>query len=302
MQIIGHCRFSWLGLSDTGRALHSRSDAAAILWSPQRMAVRFHLFETLLLPCLRAQTDQNFRLVLTTSAAMPQMYFDRLSQITAQDSPIEIYSTDKDDIGHALAPVMRSSLEAGPNPVHFRVDDDDGLCADYVQRLRALCAAHNFAQGTAISFPKGVIGIYDGAQMLHAPSFRPYIAIGLAFVAGPQYLRDPFRVQHRRVGERSPSYQDPSFCAYHYTRHSANNTNGYEAETLHPAADKAALARLLRNNPELAAGAVSTPKLDDEMAKAFPFASPAQLRHDLARHAQFNALAEEMGFLGRGMV
>ena len=300
MQIIGHCRFSWLGLSDTGRELISRPDAAQVLWSPQRMAVRFHLFETLLLPCLRAQTDPDFRFVLTTSAAMPQMYFDRLAQITADLPALEIYPTDKDDIGHALAPVMRASIEAGPNPVHFRVDDDDGLCADYVQRLRALCAAHNFSPGTAISFPNGVIGVYDGARMLHAPSFRPYIAIGLAFVAGPEWRRDPFRVQHRRVGERNPSYQDPSFCAYHYTRHSANNTNGYGADAQSMAADKAALARLLRNNPDLATGADCTAGLDAQISAAFPFTNGPNLRRDLARHAQYEALAEEMGFLGRG--
>ncbi len=299
MQIIGHCRFSWLGISDTGRALVTRDDAAAVLWSPQRMAVRFHLFETLLLPCLRAQTDQDFRFLLTTSAAMPQIYFDRLAKITADRPNIEILVTEKEDIGHVLSPVIEASIEAGPKPVHFRVDDDDGVCTSYVQRLRALCTAHDFNPGTAISFPNGVIGVYDAEKFLNAPSFRPYIAIGLAFVAGPEYLRDPFRIQHRRVGERNLSYLDPSFCAYHYTRHSANNTSGYGEDPQRLIADTATAARLRRNHPDLAAGHATTAGLDDTINAAFPFTTAENLRTDLARHAQYNALAEEMGFLGR---
>lgn len=300
MQIIGHCRFSWLGISDTGRELVNRADAAAVLWSPQRMAVRFHLFETLLLPCLRAQTDQDFRFLLTTSAAMPQMYFDRLAKLTQDQPNVEILVTDKDDIGHALSPVMQASIEAGPKPVHFRLDDDDGVCATYVERLRTLCTALDFSAGTAISFPSGVISVYDGEKFLNAPTFRPYIAIGLAFIAGPDYRRDPFRIQHRRVGERNTSYLDPSFCAFHYTRHSANNTNGYGEDHHNLAADKATAARLQRNHPDLAQGGVTTAGLDDAINTAFPFTTAEKLRADLASHAQYNALAEEMGFLGRG--
>ncbi len=299
MQIIGHCRFSWLGISDTGRALVTRDDAAAVLWSPQRMAVRFHLFETLLLPCLRAQTDQDFRFLLTTSAAMPQMYFDRLASLTQGLPNVEIYVTQKDEIGSALRPVMRASIEAGPKPVHFRLDDDDGVCVTFVERLRAVCAAHDLSVGTTICFPSGVLGTYDGEKVINAPSFRPYHSVGLAFVVGPEYRRNPFQVQHLRVGENLPSYLDPSFCAYHYTRHSANNTSGYGEDPQSMKANKAAVDRLRRNHPDLAAGHATTAGLDDTINAAFPFTTAENLRTDLARHAQYNALAEEMGFLGR---
>lgn len=297
MQIIGHCRFSWLGLSDTGRELQAMENPAKVLWDPRRMAVRFHLFETLFLPSILAQTNRDFQLVLTTSKAMPQMYYDRLAQLIGGLPMFQINATDTGDIGSALKGIVKQSIETAINPVHFRVDDDDGLCATYIQRLRDLCAAHRFSEGTAISFPTGIVGVYDGQRMRHAPSFKPYIAIGLAFVLGPNYWSNPFQVQHRRIGDYMPNFMDPSFYAYHYTRHSANNTSGYSEVVHQISAETREINRLISKFPELAEGGDVTAGIDDKIAQAFPFTNGAKLRADLARHAKFDALAEEMGFL-----
>lgn len=302
MQIIGHCRFSWLGISDTGRELLSLDDPAKTLWDARRMAVRFHLFETLLLPSIMAQTNQNFSLILTVSQAMPQMYHDRLAALTANAPMITLHATEQTDIGLALSPIVNQSIDGGAKAVHFRVDDDDGLSHDFIARLRQIVDANDFVPSTAISFPKGVLGLFDGTKMRHAPCFRTYIAIGLAFVLGPGYRRDPFRVAHRQVGDFYPSYIDPTFCAYHYTRHSANNTSGYSAPVHAVLPEQSYINRQIAKFPDLAAGADVTEGLDSTIDAAFPFTNGAKLRADLSRHAQYDALAEEMGFLARGMV
>ena len=73
MKIYGHCRFSYFGQTDTGKAVQTEEDAKALLWNAERMAVRFHLLENIMLPSMIAQTDQDFQFVITTSNEMPDI-------------------------------------------------------------------------------------------------------------------------------------------------------------------------------------------------------------------------------------
>ena len=71
MKTFGHCRFSYFGTSDTGRAIVDLDAARQLLWNPLRMAVRFHLFENLTLPSIINQSDQDFSFVIISSRQMP---------------------------------------------------------------------------------------------------------------------------------------------------------------------------------------------------------------------------------------
>lgn len=293
MKIFGHCRFSYFGLTDTGRAIRTLEDAERLLWNPTRMAVRFHLFEQVLLPSIRHQTDPDFTFVVITSNEMPAPYRERLADLTADVPAVRVLATSDTDLGGVLRPVVaEASLGHTAPAVHFRMDDDDAVCVSYVERLRA--AARRIDPGGMISFSGGVLGFLDGAVARHCAHIHPYVAIGLAVVNEPMSRMHPYRMRHARHANVVPSYMDPTFTAFHYTLHSTNNTSGY-AQTIQTAGDRTPrITRSVDGNPELAAGGVTTPDAERRIAEAFPFTTGAALRTAIEDTARPFELAERL--------
>ncbi len=295
--ITGYCRFSWFGVSDTGREISDLETAKSTLWHPERMAVRFHLFEKITLPSIVSQTDQDFKLILLISDEFPDIYRDRLEKAVDGRNNIEISSTAQTDIGRALRQHIEESVDSADKSLHFRIDDDDALSSCYISKLRHIKEQTNLAEGTAISFPKGVVSFLDQDVAKHAPYLKPYIAQGLAFVVGSTYRRNPFQVQHRRVGQRQPSYVDPTFCAFQYTLHGMNNTKGYKADQTERLAQSRSPTRILRNNPNLVAGEVAHPDVEAQIASANFGSSSVTLRASLEETLAPRLLAQSYGFV-----
>lgn len=290
----GHCRFSFVGLSDTGREIVTPEAAFGKLWHPARMAVRFHLMETILLPAIRAQTDPDFRFLITTSTLMPDPFQDRLDRVTAGIPQLRILRSAERDIHRALRPAMAEASGGGSAPsVHFRVDDDDAVSVDYVARLRV--AARRVDPGGMVTFPTGVIGFLHEGVARHVTFHKPSIAIGLALVVPPGG-RNPFHIQHAAHASRVPSFTDPTFPAYHYTLHSANNTSGYDRLVHLDTSENRRIQKIMTQNPGFAAGEVTTPAAEAALAAAFPHVPSGALRQAIGRAADPLGLAEEMGF------
>jgi hypothetical protein len=268
MKILGFCRFSYFGISDTGRAVQTEEDAQRLLYAPERMATRFHLFEHLTAPSIKHQTDSGFRFVVVTSDILPAPYMTRLQRIVAAVPQMELLVTENRDLARVLTPVIRAAAaESGGPTLNFRLDDDDALAVDYVARLRA--AAAQVTPPALISFPKGFLLFHhDGPKF--GTTFRDYVAIGLARLNPPEDGRDPFRIQHRTEPRRIPSYVDPRRHAFIYGTHPFNNTGvGSEGGRF--------VGRYLRGNPHLESVS-STPEDDAALVEAFPFLTPERLK------------------------
>lgn len=283
MKIYGFCRFSFFGQSDTGKHVQSIEDAQRLLWNPERMAVRFHLLENMMLPSIRHQDDQDFSFVILTSHDMPDTYQARLDAAVADMPNVRILRAETRNIGYALKPIMREASNDQRDPaVHFRIDDDDAVAVRYVSRLRA--AAQGLRPDTMISFSNGVLGFTDGDIARHRVFDKAAIAIGLAIVKHPDNLRNVFQIQHRAYMRSNPHYIDPTFPAYHYTRHSTNNTNGYD-QTVHRSGGVVDI--IARNSyaahPEFAEGAVTTDAAEAAIASAFPWTDGPRLREVIAQ-------------------
>ncbi|WP_135449425.1 glycosyltransferase [Tabrizicola caldifontis] len=228
MKTFGHCRFSFFGQSDTGRAIANLDAARELLWNDQRMAVRFHLFENITLPSILNQTDPDFTFVIISSEQMPTVHRDRLEALVAGHANIRILWTAKTDISKASRPILLEASNDGRDPaLHFRLDDDDAVSVDFVQHLKQ--AAASLEPTSVISFPYGVMGYLDNGMARHRELRKDAIAIGYGIVKAPDDFRSPFMIQHRKYAKLHPGVTDASFAAYHYTRHSTNNTNGYGA-------------------------------------------------------------------------
>ena len=68
MQVLGLCRFSYPALGGFQVGHDSTADRIAYLYDPARLEERFRLFETVALPCLMAQTDPDFEMIVLVGA------------------------------------------------------------------------------------------------------------------------------------------------------------------------------------------------------------------------------------------
>ena len=80
-KIIGVMRFSVLSPTYFSERFENLAMTAAHIYSAERMALRFHIFEHLVLPSLLAQTDPDFHLVILSGEAMPDEYKASLAEL-----------------------------------------------------------------------------------------------------------------------------------------------------------------------------------------------------------------------------
>lgn len=137
-QLLGLCRFSYLG----GRGFQVRHETVeerrAFLYDPARLARRWAWFEQVALPGLTRQTDPDYTMVIMTGPYLPQPFLGRLREIAAAHPQIRL----------ELVPPMEHHRVACARAVHphvdpaadwvgqFKHDDDDGLAFDFVARAR----------------------------------------------------------------------------------------------------------------------------------------------------------------------
>lgn len=89
LKIVGICRFSFLGRGDW-KPYQGKPDAdiddvieqqATVLFADARMESRFATFEHLTLASFRAQSDQDFKLIVLASELMPEPYKKKLMSL-----------------------------------------------------------------------------------------------------------------------------------------------------------------------------------------------------------------------------
>lgn len=216
--VIGICRFSFCGNGDW--AAYSQVDAetdidllrleqAERLYDDTRMALRFHLFESFLLPSLKAQKDPNFVLIVLTSDIMPAKHLKRLRTLCDSDDRLLLVVSDETTVHDALMPEIRR-LNAGLSRplVQFRIDDDDCLSSDYVHELRRYMQRLGDVMPIAYSRSTGlVVTSYaeDGATRIYRATL-PFNSMGTAIrVHGERTI---FSFGHGALLRRFPAVVD----------------------------------------------------------------------------------------------
>lgn len=142
--IVGICRFSLLGRGDWKETrkkptaeIAAMADArAAMLFAPERMEARLATFEHLTLASLKAQTDPDFTFVVLASSLMPQQYQDRLTSLCAQVPQVVLRYFPLMSVIDAQSATFKELGFSYADTLQFRLDDDDCVCADYVEILR----------------------------------------------------------------------------------------------------------------------------------------------------------------------
>jgi len=227
---------------------------------------RFALLRDSAWPSLKAQTDEEFKLVGLSAQAMPvwhQMLLTGLCKDELGDARAEVFFRKPGLANNKFRDIIRHNYSAPPVSCQIVLDDDDALASDFIARLRpeaeaAFSACPPDRQQVFVSFPKGfTLRLSDmGAQLYHRD--RAFTNLGLAQIAPTTLQRTIVGVAHKRIPQRHLARivydQKP---AYLRTVHDTNDSRAPFRNDPVPAADLPALLPLFpgltRFFPDLAA-------------------------------------------------
>lgn len=274
INVLGFCRFSFFGPSDTKLSYDDREKAFASLYSEQRMSTRFKLFEALLLPSIAAMENPDFMLHVMTSEVMPEHMRLRLSEICAPHKNVTVHFAKSEKLVKEIRPILKEASQDADRLVQFRIDDDDCLSKRYIDRLHHWGAM--VTEPTIITMPKGIM-LFDRDEKPKCQPFqRPMTGAGFAFVTpGPSY-KTVFNFSHIQSAKRNTVLSDPSIHSHIQSFTSTADTKNH------------AKARIKQFSRQL--GSKRSPEKLLEMTKAavaadFPFITVPDL---LALHADAN--------------
>ncbi|SDZ62609.1 Putative rhamnosyl transferase [Jannaschia faecimaris] len=214
-QIIGLIRFSYPATE--GFAASALGDDALqdMLYDPARLAKRFAFLETLTLPSLAAQTDPDFTCVILAGSTLPDEWKDRLRTQADRFPFLRFAFLDRMGPLAAAKRGFRRNVDGGVTHVTgFRLDDDDALGIDYIEKTRDRAARlidGGFAETPAcLAFTRGLyFDINSSDQPFH--QFREAYAPSLAcaMITSPDIPTCIYRYNHRRIATFIPTYLEP---------------------------------------------------------------------------------------------
>lgn len=138
VQVLGLCRFSVPSLGAFQVEHDTIEERRAMLYAPDRLAHRLAWFRHVALPCLRAQTDPDFKLVLLLGEDIPDPWHGTIRDLVADVPQVVIEYAAPGPHREVCAVAMRRHIDPGAEVVaQFRLDDDDAVAVDFVARTRA---------------------------------------------------------------------------------------------------------------------------------------------------------------------
>lgn len=208
------------------------------LWSPERMAPRASIFLEMVVPILQSMSESHdYRHIVLYSETMPDPWLTQLKD-AARDNPVLLL------VDYAVGPTVDTIVgqlarqgSRGSRPVvQFRLDDDDLLAVDYLDRIAAFATEAD--AGRAISLAAGYAGLFrDGAVVGDVRRVRRVFGSqGLAYVGWYDRANDRLDLtaggRHYEVDRKMPTLVDSRTPAYFQMRHAGQDTliDAVEAE------------------------------------------------------------------------
>lgn len=235
------------------------------LWSAERMRLRCDIFLTRTAPILQQMAEQHdYRHLVRYSPEMPDPWRSELFA-AAESHPVLHLLEDREGAIGAMGGLLRERGLRSRVVVQFRLDDDDLLAADFLDRLAAYATPHDV--GRAVSMAAGYSAVFEqGALGPVRAVRRVFGAQGLAYIgrydSGHQRVVLSGMGAHYLVDRRVPTIVDSREPAYFQMRHTEQDMLSDQETT----GDHAAALQAL--NAELA----KRPRAKDlgAVAKRFP--------------------------------
>ncbi len=231
VKTVGLLRFSVLTPTYYSERFKTLEETAAHLFSPERMDLRFRLFEGLCLPSLTRQTDPDFDMVVLTAESMPPQYLERLLDLTEPLPNIHCLPVGTENHYKLLQKGYNSVPKEGcSHRILFRLDDDDALDMNFVKRTKRIAGGLMKLNGPktpfVIAYNRGfyVRSTGDKIELFDACERAP-LSTGTTLVAPAGHGANPYRFNHRKLAQHFNTYSDISVPAFIRTIHGDNKSN-----------------------------------------------------------------------------
>ena len=228
---IGLLRFSVLTPTYYSERFKTLEETAAHLFSDERMALRFHIFERLCLPSLAGQSDTGFDAIVMTAESMPERHLERLDAMLAPYPNIHLRPVGTGN-HYPLLREAYKSVDTGEatHRIMFRLDDDDAVDRDFIARTKTLAqglfALHDDPPPTIIAYNRGFyVDRKPGGNDVFDAVERAPLSTGVTLVAPLDHGTNPYRYVHRKFAQHYNTYSDISVPAFIRTVHGDNKSN-----------------------------------------------------------------------------
>jgi hypothetical protein len=184
MQVIGLCRFSYPAIGGFQVEHNSLEERIAFLYGEARLEERFRLMETIALPCLREQTDQDFELIIVIGDSLPAHHVARLRDLCADIEQIRIHVEPPRKQREVMKEILNAARRDPKAPcLQFRHDDDDAVSVDFIERLRqTVDDCPGLLRNTrtmAVDFNRGYVAELGPEGIAATEIHRPYYVASL---------------------------------------------------------------------------------------------------------------------------
>ncbi len=232
VQVIGLCRWSYP--SQPGafqRDAGSLEQITRALYDPLRLRLRLFFLEHVVLPSLRVQTDPDFVLVMLLGQGVPEWAGAEIQDLIADMPQVKaVYAPE----GQKHADICRQVMVAQRDPdcravAEFRLDDDDAVAVDFVERTRDMFARSRgvFKNGgrLALDFNKGFVlkSEWDGMSLI--PVVSRYWTPGLVTYLRPAMQSSLLDYNHAMLWKRMPTLTFPKVPMYLRGAHAGNDSS-----------------------------------------------------------------------------
>ncbi|WGW05209.1 putative rhamnosyl transferase [Tropicibacter oceani] len=251
MQVIGLCRFSYPAEGGFQVGHETIEDRRRYLYAPERIEDRLRSFEAITLAGLRAQTDPDFTFVILVDEALPEPLAERLLALI-QNMPQAVVVPWAPGPHRKVCQQVLNMARTDPaaSCIQFRMDDDDTVAVDFVERLRAdvklvqpLCDANRLV---TLDYNRGFVVQADARGLAAEECTLPYYPMGMAMVIAGGVRQSIMNFGHSKVAQFMPTVTFTDSPMY-IRGHNAFNDSRQKAHVQPvrlPRADAATLAVL----------------------------------------------------------
>ena len=225
MQTILFCRFSYPAEGGFQVDHDTAEDRRAYLYAPERMSVRFALFEHLCLPGLKAQTDPDFDFVVLIGSCLPSIYKSKLETLLDDIPQARVVVRDPGPHRQVCQTVLNAARKHINKPcLQVRHDDDDALAIDFVARLRKAAsdctALVRDNRLTGFDWNRGfTLRASDVAQFEIAETVAPYLGVSQGMAVQGGVRQSMMNFAHSRINRFMPTVtftDQPMFLRAHH--------------------------------------------------------------------------------------
>lgn len=230
-QVIVVIRFSYV--AEAGFKISTQGVGAIrkMLYAPERLARRFHLFEALTLPSLLAQTDPDFTVAVLIGDDFPEEARARLVRLMAplRDAHLVALPPHNNYKATKLA-IEACQKRSATHVISVRLDDDDALGRDCIAAQKHIApnvSVLDPADAPAvICFNNGLfLELSEHGNRLYGVIEKLPLGIGMGMIAPVGARPTIFSTDHRRVHTRWNCYTEARTPRFIRTVHRDNDSD-----------------------------------------------------------------------------